>query len=132
MKSCKSLHVIALAAVLILAVTSAVGQQWKFGVMSDTQWIGNDDGRNPGTCSVDIVQTLNKQFIKNGVKFVVQVGDLVDSTGSTATSVKNTEDVRAAFAQELFNAVAAQGGIDLDHSAMLLALEKLANHEVKS
>jgi len=36
-----------------------------------------------------------------------------------------------ATAQELFNAVAAQGGIDLDHSAMLLALEKLANHEVK-
>jgi hypothetical protein len=31
----------------------------------------------------------------------------------------------------LFNAVAAQGGIDLDHSAMVLALEKLANHEIK-
>ncbi len=33
-------------------------------------------------------------------------------------------------AQELFNAVAAQGGIDLDHSAMVLALETLANHKV--
>lgn len=30
--------------------------------------------------------------------------------------------------QELFNAVAAQGRSDLDHSAMVLALEKLANH----
>jgi 2-hydroxy-3-oxopropionate reductase len=34
------------------------------------------------------------------------------------------------IAQELFNAVAAQGGIDLDHSAMVLALETLANHKV--
>ena len=33
-------------------------------------------------------------------------------------------------AQELFNAVAAQGGSDLDHSAMVLALETLANHKV--
>ena len=35
-----------------------------------------------------------------------------------------------ATAQELFNAVAAQGGSDLDHSAMVLALEALANHKV--
>ncbi len=33
-------------------------------------------------------------------------------------------------AQELFNAVAGQGGSDLDHSAMVLALEKLASHRV--
>ena len=32
--------------------------------------------------------------------------------------------------QELFNGVAAQGGSDLDHSAMVLALETLANHKV--
>jgi 2-hydroxy-3-oxopropionate reductase len=36
-----------------------------------------------------------------------------------------------AMAQELFNAVAAQGGSDLDHSAMVLALEKLANYVVR-
>lgn len=35
-----------------------------------------------------------------------------------------------AFAQELFNSVAAQGNADLDHSAMVLALEKLAEHKV--
>ncbi len=35
-----------------------------------------------------------------------------------------------ATAQELFNAVAAQGGSDLDHSAMVLALETLAKHKV--
>ena len=38
----------------------------------------------------------------------------------------------ASIAQELLNAVAAQGDIDLDHSAMVLALEKLANHKVSS
>ncbi len=35
-----------------------------------------------------------------------------------------------ATAQELFNAVAAQGGSDLDHSAMVLALETLAKHKI--
>lgn len=35
-----------------------------------------------------------------------------------------------ATAQELFNAVSAQQGADLDHSAMVLALEKLANYKV--
>ncbi len=44
---------------------------------------------------------------------------------SMGLSLPNT-----ATAQELFNAVAAQGGSDLDHSAMVLALEKLANHTV--
>ncbi|MFC2048235.1 2-hydroxy-3-oxopropionate reductase [Chloroflexota bacterium] len=36
----------------------------------------------------------------------------------------------SSIAQELFNAVAAQGDSDLDHSAMVLALETLANHKV--
>lgn len=36
-----------------------------------------------------------------------------------------------ASALQLFNAVAADGGADLDHSAMVKALEKLANHTVK-
>jgi 2-hydroxy-3-oxopropionate reductase len=44
---------------------------------------------------------------------------------SMGLSLPNT-----ATAQELFNAVEAQGGSDLDHSAMVLALEKLANHTV--
>jgi 2-hydroxy-3-oxopropionate reductase len=35
-----------------------------------------------------------------------------------------------ANAQELFNACAAHGGSDWDHSAMVKALELLANHDV--
>ncbi len=95
---------IALFVMFIFAASSATAQQWKFGVMSDTQWIGTDDGRDPGSSSIDIVRAVNKQFIDQRVDFVVQVGDLVDQTGSTTATVKNTEDVRAAFAQELFNA----------------------------
>jgi 2-hydroxy-3-oxopropionate reductase len=44
---------------------------------------------------------------------------------SLGLSLPNT-----ATAQELFNAVEAQGDSDLDHSAMALALEKLANHKI--
>jgi 2-hydroxy-3-oxopropionate reductase len=36
-----------------------------------------------------------------------------------------------ATAQELFNAVKAQEGSDLDHSAMVLALERLADHKIE-
>jgi 2-hydroxy-3-oxopropionate reductase len=36
-----------------------------------------------------------------------------------------------ATAQELFNAVKAQKGGDLDHSAMVLALERLADHRIE-
>ncbi len=50
----------------------------------------------------------------------------LESARSLGLSLPNT-----AIAQELFNAVAAQGGSDLDHSAMVLALEKLANHTVR-
>ena len=50
------------------------------------------------------MKAVNAQFIQHGVKFVVEVGDLVDKTGSTAESVANSEDIRAAFAQELYNA----------------------------
>jgi len=50
----------------------------------------------------------------------------LQSARSMGLSLPNTS-----LAQELFNAVAAQGGSDLDHSAMVLALEKLANHAIR-
>jgi 2-hydroxy-3-oxopropionate reductase len=50
----------------------------------------------------------------------------LESARSMGLSLPNTS-----LAQELFNAVAAQGGSDLDHSAMVLALEKLANHAIR-
>jgi hypothetical protein len=70
---------------------------WSFGVMSDTQW-GLDDGYNPNSVSVAIINQLNKQFISNRVKFVIQVGDLSDSGSIAGTQT------RALFAQPLYNA----------------------------
>jgi hypothetical protein len=63
----------ALAALCILA-GAAPAEPWKFGVMADTQWTGADDGRNPSTCAVDIINQVNRRFIEERVKLVVAVG----------------------------------------------------------
>lgn len=83
---------------LCSAPPASTSQVWKFGVMADTQWIGSDDGKNPNSVAVDIINALNSQFIAKGVDFVVQVGDLTDS-GSTA-ALRTT----AVFRQALYNA----------------------------
>jgi len=81
------------------ACTPPASTAWSFGVMSDTQWTGSpDDGRDPNTVSIDIINQLNAKFIAQGVKFVVQVGDLTDD-GSTKAL-----DTTALFRQKLYNA----------------------------
>jgi len=50
----------------------------------------------------------------------------LEAARELGVSIPNT-----ATAQELFNAVKAQEGSDLDHSAMVLALERLADHKIK-
>lgn len=81
----------------LICATGAMAAPFTFGVMSDTQWIGTDDGYNPGSVAVDIIQQLNQEFINKHVKFVIQVGDLSDSGGAV------NEDFRAIFAQPLYN-----------------------------
>jgi hypothetical protein len=90
---------------------------WKFGVMSDTQWTtppgtvwsspaqaapGGVDASDPNTCAVGILNQIQQQFINNGVKFVVHVGDLADDTSSTVGNLG--QDTRALYAQPLYNA----------------------------
>jgi len=48
--------------------------------------------------AVGIIRQLNQQFIGKGVKFVVQVGDLVDGQST------NSIDTTAVFRQDLYNA----------------------------
>jgi 2-hydroxy-3-oxopropionate reductase len=70
---------------------------------------------------------LNRGF-DPGFRIRLQQKDLnlaLQAARNLGLSLPNTST-----AQELFNAVAAQGGSDLDHSAIVLALEKLANHKV--
>ena len=71
---------------------------WRFGVMSDTQWTVPDDGNNPNSVSVGIINQINSQFINAGVKFVVQVGDLTDNGSALAL------DTRAQATQALYDA----------------------------
>jgi len=78
------------------SVVSTTGT-WSFGVMGDTQW-PTDDGKNPNTVAVGIVDQVNREFIAKGVKFVVQVGDLTDNGSVLAM------DTRATYAQPLYNA----------------------------
>jgi len=84
---------------LTLIASAAIAAPWKFGVMSDTQWPTSPDGKNPNV-AVNVIRHLNQEFINKGVKFVVQVGDLTDTAGTANINL----DVRATFAQDLYNA----------------------------
>jgi hypothetical protein len=76
----------------------ASSSAWSFGVLADTQWITGDDGFDPNSVAVEIVNQINQQFIQKKVKFVIQVGDLCDK-GTTAGLC-----TRALYAQALYNA----------------------------
>jgi hypothetical protein len=98
--------VLAIAAVLATAPArpsecddrDAQAGSWKFGIISDTQWTGRDDGRNPASVAVDIIEQVSRQFIDAKVDLVIAVGDLTDRG-------RNVDmDIRAAYAQPLYNA----------------------------
>ncbi len=80
------------------SATSALAEPWKFGVMCDTQWPNSPDNKNPNSVAVSVINHLNQQFIDQGVKFVVAVGDVTDNGSVLAL------DTRATFAQALYNA----------------------------
>jgi len=74
-------------------------------------------------------ERMIKHHFNPGFRIRLHQKDLnlaLEAARSMGLSLPNTS-----LAQELFNAVAAQGGSDLDHSAMVLALEKLANHAIR-
>ena len=90
-----------------VAAAAQSGEVWKFGVMADTQWSNRSDLDNPGTCAVGIINAINQQFIDAGVKFVVQVGDLVNNESWTHPSTGQSERTlpyRAQAAQWLYDA----------------------------
>jgi len=78
---------------------------WKFGVMADTQWKAGTGA--PGSdedlyaCAGHIIDALNTQFIKAGCKFVIQVGDMVDTESHGGNRCL---PARAAHAQALYKA----------------------------
>ena len=80
--------------VFALDTDSAKGSRagWSFGVNGDTQWTQHKldastglsdlsidpEGTNPYSVAGSIINQIDAQFVKKGVKFVVQVGDLTD------------------------------------------------------
>ena len=61
---------------MLMGAGPVFARRWSFGVISDTQWTAPDDGRNPNSVAVDIINHVNQEFISKGVKFVVAVGDI--------------------------------------------------------
>jgi hypothetical protein len=98
--SLKKLFSLTLVLAIFIGAASVFAAPWRFGVMSDTQWTVATDpaGQNPNAVPVSIINQINQQFIIQGVKFVIQVGDLTEN-GNDAD-----EATRAAAAQPLINA----------------------------
>ncbi len=89
--------VCAVALALCIGAGGVWAAPWSFGVMGDTQWVGeNTDGKNPNSVPVGIIDQINPQLIRAGVKFVVQVGDLSDD-GSSAAMAERAYACRALY-----------------------------------
>lgn len=73
---------------------------WRFGIISDTQW-PTDDGLNPNSVAVGIIRQVDAELIRQGVDFVVAVGDVTD-TGCSSAPCPQLE-TRALFAQDLYD-----------------------------
>jgi len=100
------------AAALCGCALLAHAEPWKFGIMGDTQWKGDADSLNPNTVAAGIINQVNKEMVKHGVKFVVAVGDLADQSGESEDGNVSKDsgqklakfiDTRALYAQELYN-----------------------------
>jgi len=84
---------------MLLGRATLWAEPWKFGVMGDTQWTTADPaGENPSTVPVSIIEQINRQFMKAGVKFVIQVGDLSDDGREVS------EEIRLEAARALIDA----------------------------
>jgi hypothetical protein len=95
--SFKTVCALALVFAMFMGAESVFAKPWSFGVMSDTQWTTADPaGKNPNSVSVSIIKQINQQFINQGVKFVIQVGDLTDAGNDADIAT------RALAAQQLY------------------------------
>jgi Calcineurin-like phosphoesterase len=76
----KAVCVLALIFAGFIGAGSAQAEPWRFGVMADTQWTAPTDParQNPNGVAVSIINQINQEFIKSGVRFVIQVGDLTE------------------------------------------------------
>ena len=118
---------------IIVALTiEAVGEALLFASKAGADPAKVRQALMGGFASSKILELHGERMIKRtfepGFRIALHQKDLnlaLSNARKLQLSLPNT-----ATAQELFNSVAAQGDIGLDHSAMVLALEKLAEHKV--
>ncbi len=117
---------------MLMGVSWAWAEPWKFGVMSDTQWSNAADAaNNPGTVAVGIINQLNQQFIDKEVKFVLQVGDLDDKEtnyNGLPQSPRLGISTRAAAAQALYDAGIGFFPLRGNHEASSTAAVEVQNN----
>jgi hypothetical protein len=98
----KKNYLMKMVGAMLLATTASLtavkAEAWKFGVISDTQWVSADDGKSPGSVPAYIIQQINSAFISQGVKMVIAVGDTIDSASTASLQI------RALYTQDLYNA----------------------------
>jgi len=75
------LHLFTATLVLLLAPSLFSQESWSFGVIPDTQW--KMDPPFHGV-AIHVIDAINDEFVRHGVDFVIQVGDLVDRVSATA------------------------------------------------
>ena len=55
---------------IVLCGGIAMGAQWKFGLIADTQWPAAGDSasgyKNPNSVAADIINQVNKEFMAKG------------------------------------------------------------------
>jgi 2-hydroxy-3-oxopropionate reductase len=118
---------------IIVALTiEAVGEALLFASKAGADPAKVREALMGGFASSKILEIHGERMIKRtfdpGFRITLHQKDLnlaLSNARKLQMALPNT-----ATAQELFNSVAAQGDSGLDHSAMVLALEKLAEHKV--
>jgi 2-hydroxy-3-oxopropionate reductase len=118
---------------IIVALTiEAVGEALLFASKAGADPAKVRQALMGGFASSKILEIHGDRMVKRtfapGFRIGLHQKDLnlaLQSARTLGVSLPNT-----ATAQELFNACAARGGRDWDHSAMVKALELMANHEV--
>ena len=118
---------------IIVALTiEAVGEALLFASKAGADPAKVRQALMGGFASSKILEVHGERMVKRtfnpGFRIGLHQKDLnlaLQSARALGVSLPNT-----ATAQELFNACVAHGGKDWDHSAMVKALELMANHEV--
>jgi len=119
---------------IVVALTiEAVGEALLFASKAGADPVKVRQALMGGLATSRILELHGERMIKRtfnpGFRIELHQKDLnlaLTSARQIGVSLPNT-----ATAQELFNACVAQGGSAWDHSALVRALEVLANHEVR-